>query len=219
MPKVAIIIDDLGYARKMASHFIRLDLPLSFSIFPLAPNTKAIVEEANKMGRELMLHLPMEPINYPSLNPGPGVLLTRMDEKEIRRNLDNFLKRIPGVRGVNNHMGSKFTARRDKMAIVLSEIKKRNLFYIDSRTSRETVAFELAKEMGVPVASRNVFLDNDLSPTAITFQMQRLLGMARHSGAAIGIGHPNLATLKLLKNYLPKLKTEVEVVPVSELVN
>ena len=105
------------------------------------------------------------------------------------------------------------------MAIVLSELKKRNLFYIDSRTSRETVAFELAKEMGVPVASRNVFLDNDLSPTAITFQMQRLLGMARHSGAAIGIGHPNLATLKLLKNYLPKLKTEVEVVPVSELVN
>ena len=105
------------------------------------------------------------------------------------------------------------------MAIVLSEIKKRNLFYIDSRTTSKTVAFELAKKMGVPVASRSVFLDNDLSPKATRFQMERLLGIARHTGRAIGIGHPNRATLKLLKDYLPKLKKEVNVVPVSDQVS
>ena len=104
------------------------------------------------------------------------------------------------------------------MAVVMSELKNRNLFYIDSRTTAETVAAELAEEMGVPTASRSVFLDNDLSSTAIRFQMERLLGIARHSGAAIGIGHPNLETLSILKEYREKLKSRVELVPVSELI-
>ena len=219
LPKIAIILDDLGYDCEMDISFIQLDLPLSFSVLPLAPHTKFIAMEANKKRCELMLHLPMEPKNFPHLNPGPGALLTCMGETEIRRVIDNHLRQILGIRGVNNHMGSYFTERRDKMGIVLSEIKKRNLFYIDSRTTSRTVAFDMAKKMGVPAASRSVFLDNDLSPKAIRFQMERLLGIARHSGKAIGIGHPHKETLNIIKEYLNRLKTDVEVVPVSRLVN
>ena len=219
LPKIAIIIDDLGYDRHMAISFLKLDLPLCFSMLPLAPYTKDIGHEANKRGRDLILHLPMEPNNFPSHNPGPGALMTDMDEEEIRWTLDGHLRRIPGVRGVNNHMGSYFTARQDKMDVVLRELKERGLFYVDSRTTTQTIGFDLAKKMGLPVAKRNVFLDNDLSPNAIRFQMERLLGIARYAGRAIGIGHPHEETLRILRHYLPKLKTDFKVVPVSKLVS
>ena len=215
---VAIIIDDLGYDRDMAISFFQLDLPLTFSVLPMAPHTETIVQEANRRGRELMLHLPMEPKNYPSSNPGPGALLTNMDETEIRRTLEAHLSRVAGSRGVNHHMGSYFTERNDKMGIVLRELKKRNLFYIDSRTTKETVALEMAKKMGLPSARRHVFLDNDLSPKRIRFQMERLLGMARRSGAAIGIAHPHKETLQVLKEYQHRLENNVMVIPASELV-
>jgi len=218
LPRIALIIDDMGYAPYIADGFLELDLPLAFSVLPRAPYTQRIAKKARKMGHELILHLPMEPTDYPNVNPGPGALLTKMSKRKIKTTLNRHLDEIPGIRGVNNHMGSLFTAKRDKMAVVMGELKKRNLFYIDSRTTTETVAHELAEMMGVPVASRSVFLDNDLSPNAIRFQMERLFGIARHSGAAIGIGHPNEETLDLLKKYLEKLRTRVTVVPVSELI-
>ncbi len=219
LPRVGLIIDDLGYDRDLAVSFLQFDLPLSFSVLPMAPHTEAIVREAHKRGRELILHLPMEPKDYPNFNPGPGALLTDMDERDIRRTIADHLAQMRGARGVNNHMGSYFTVRKDKMAIVMSELKRRNLFYIDSRTTAQTVAYELAKQMGVPVAKRNVFIDNDLSQKSIKFQMERLLGMARHSGVAIGIAHPHEETLQLLKKYLPRLKKDVKVVPISDLVS
>ena len=218
VPKVGIVIDDMGYDPFIFEDFLKLELPLAFSVLPQAPYTQSIASKAHNAGRELILHLPMEPADYPHINPGPGALLTTMRDGKIRAIIRSDLEEVPGVLGVNNHMGSLFTARRDKMAIVMSELKKRHLFYIDSRTTTETVAPELAEQMGVPVASRSVFLDNDLSSTAIRFQMERLLGIARHSGAAIGIGHPNKETLSLLKEYREKLKTRVKLVPVSELI-
>ena len=218
LPKIALIIDDLGYDSHMAMSFFQLDLPLTFSVLPIAPHTEAIVKEANRRSRELMLHLPMEPKNYPSFNPGPGALLVDMDEIEIRRMLDAHLRRVAGSRGVNHHMGSYFTEKNEKMGIVLRELKKRNLFYIDSRTTKETVALEMANKMGVPAARRHVFLDNELSPKRIRFQMERLLGMARRSGAAIGIAHPHKETLQVLKDYQHRLENGVKVVPASELV-
>ena len=218
LPKIALIIDDLGYDVDMAISFFQLEMPLTFSVLPIAPHTETIVQEAKRRGRELMLHLPMEPKNYPSLNPGPGALLTEMDETEIRRTLEAHLSRIEGSRGVNHHMGSRFTERNDKMGIVLRELKKRNLFYIDSRTTKETVALEMAKKMGLPSGRRHVFLDNELSPKRIRFQVERLLGMARRSGSAIGIAHPHRETLEALKEYQHRLEKGVKVVPASELV-
>jgi polysaccharide deacetylase 2 family uncharacterized protein YibQ len=219
LPKIAIIIDDLGYDRHIATSFIQYDLPLSLSVLPKAPYTDYIVNEANKRGRELILHLPMEPKDYPQLNPGPGALLLGMNDGAARKTINDHLNRISGIRGVNNHMGSSYTEIPEKMAVVLTEIKKRNLFYIDSITTNKTVAFKLAKKMGIPAASRNIFLDNDLSPDAIMLQVKRLLSLARHSGAAIGIGHPHRETLDVLMRLLHELKTEVVVVPVSDLVS
>lgn len=218
LPKIALIIDDLGYDVEMAISFFELDLPLSFSVLPLAPYTETIAREANRRGRDVMLHLPMEPKNYPSLNPGPGALLTNMDEREIERILKAHLHLVKGSQGVNHHMGSSFTERKDKMDVVLRELKKRNLFYIDSRTTSDTVALRMAKRMGVPAARRHVFLDNEISTKSIRSQMERLLGMARHSGAAIGIGHPHKETLQVLKEYERRLNGNVKVVHVSELV-
>jgi polysaccharide deacetylase 2 family uncharacterized protein YibQ len=219
LPKIAIIIDDMGYDRKLAESFMDYDLPLCLSFLPLAPFTESVINEANKRGREVLLHLPMEPKGYPRLNPGPGALLLDMDSEEIEQRIEDFITKVPGIKGVNNHMGSSFTERYDKMEIVLRELKKRNLFYIDSRTTNRTVAFNLAKKMGVPTAKKNVFLDNDLSEKAIKLQMERLLGIARYSGSAIGIGHPHKQTLRILYDYLDQLKTEYDVVPVSELVS
>lgn len=219
LPKIAIIIDDMGYNKNLAYSFMDMNLPLCFSVLPLAPYTETIVAEARKRGRELLLHLPMEPKGYPGIDPGPGALLMDMEAEEVKTRVDYLVKKIPGLKGVNHHMGSSYTERLDKMEIILKELKKRNLFYVDSRTTNRTVAFEAARKLGVPVAKKNLFLDHEPSPHAIRLQMERLLGIARYSGTAVGIGHPQKETLGVIYEYLEKLKNDFEVVPVSELVS
>ncbi len=217
-PKVSIIIDDLGYNPDLAISFIELNLALSLAILPSAPFTDAIVREANKKGREIILHQPMEPKDYPWVNPGPGALLLSMNEGEIRQVLDKNLRQITGAKGMNNHMGSSFTENREKMTLVLQELKRRGLFYVDSRTTKSTVGLEQAIKIGLPAGERAVFLDNNPDAKAICVQVERLLGIARRSGAAIGIGHPHYQTVEILKQYQNRLKNDVDVVPVSELI-
>ena len=218
-PRVGIIIDDLGYDSSLANAFIRLDLPLTFSVLPFTPNTGLIAQKARKEGREIMLHLPMEPISYPDVNPGDGVLMVSMDKEMILEILNRDLTQVPFIAGVNNHMGSRFTESEKKMMIVLTELKRRGLYFIDSRTSGGSVAFEVAKRMALRTASRDIFLDNDLSENGLKIQMERLLSLARYKGWAIGIGHPHKETLKLLKRYQSTLKNNAQVVPVSNLVS
>ncbi len=217
-PRVALIIDDLGYDPQLAVAFMELDIPVSLSVLPSAPFTRRIVREAREHGSELMLHLPMEPKNYPAVNPGPGTLFVSMDDQELLRKLAEDLKQIPGAVGVNNHMGSLFTENHDKMVVVLRALRRSNLFFIDSRTTADSVGYDLARSMDIPTAKRTVFLDNDLDAAAMEFQVRRLLNMARHRGWAIGIGHPHKATVGVLKNYLEKMNDGIEIVPVSELV-
>ena len=218
-PKIGIIIDDLGYDISLANALLELDLALTFSVLPFTPNTRLIARKAWNDGRETMLHLPMEPMNYPAINPGDGVLLISMDREMILDTLTRDLSQIPFVAGVNNHMGSRFTKSEEKMVIVLAELKKKGLYYIDSRTSSDTVAFDVAKKMALRTASRDIFLDNHLSENALKIQLERLLSVARHKGSAIGIGHPHKKTFDLLKNFQTTLTNEVEVVPASNLVN
>ena len=218
-PKIGIIIDDLGYDISLANALLELDLALTFSVLPFTPNTRSIARKAWNDGRETMLHLPMEPMNYPAINPGDGVLLISMDREMILDTLNRDLSQIPFVAGVNNHMGSRFTKNRKKMVTVLAELKKKGLYYIDSRTSSDTVAFDVAKKMALRTASRDIFLDNHLSENALKIQMERLLSVARHKGSAIGIGHPHKKTFDLLRNFQTTLTNEVEVVPASNLVN
>jgi polysaccharide deacetylase 2 family uncharacterized protein YibQ len=218
LPRIAIIIDDIGNDPELAQAFIQLGLPVTLSLLPLGAYTGAIVGTAKERGCEYMLHLPMEPKGYPQLDPGPGSLFRKMEDDQITQILNDDLKRVPGARGVNNHMGSEFTEDQSKMSLLLREIKKRTLFYVDSRTTSQTVAYSVAKSIGVPVASRTVFLDNELSTRAMEFQLGRLQAVARESGAAIGICHPHWETLLFLKKYSHELKTEAKIVPVSQIV-
>jgi len=215
--RIALIIDDLGYDPGLARGFMDLEIPVGLSVLPCAPFTRRIAAEARKRGCVLMVHLPMEPKRYPAVNPGPGTLYTSMDAEQILHQLSEDLDQVPGARGVNNHMGSLFTEDRDKMTVVLRALKRRHLFFVDSRTTPESVGYDLARKMGIPTARRTVFLDNDLHPEAIESQVRRLLNMARHKGWAIGIGHPHQETLMLLKKSLPALRDGVDIVPVLEL--
>jgi polysaccharide deacetylase 2 family uncharacterized protein YibQ len=218
-PKIGIIIDDLGYDSSLAQAFIEFDLPLTFSVLPFAPSTRIIALKAREEGRETMLHLPMEPINYPAISPGNGVLLVSMDKEDLLEMLNRDLSQIPFIAGVNNHMGSRFTENGEKMTLVLAELKARGLYFIDSRTTASSVAFNVARKIALKTAGRDIFLDNDLSDNALKIQMERLLSLARHKGWAIGIGHPHKKTLKLLKRFQWTLNNEAEVVPISKLVN
>jgi len=195
-----------------------LDLPLTLAILPGAPFTDIMVREATKKGRDVLLHQPMEPKDYPCVKPGPGAILLSMNEAEIIEILDRNLRQVSGARGVNNHMGSSFTESREKMSMVLYELKRRGLFFIDSRTAKGTVGFEQAKKIGLPAGQRTVFLDNDPTSEAICNQIEYLVRAARECGAAIGIGHPYRETIDILTKNQNRLSREVDFVPVSDLV-
>lgn len=218
-PKISIIIDDLGYTKVIANELINLNMPLTLSILPFTPYTKFIAENAHKKNKETMLHLPMEPISYPLINPGDGVLLESMDEKATIKVLEDDINQIPFISGVNNHMGSKLTKNEKKMEIVMRELKKRNLYFIDSRTSSGTVAYRIAKNLDLNTARRDVFLDHNLEERFLKSQIEKLLALAKHRGQAIGIAHPHNKTLDLLRAYKQKLHDDVRLVPVSKLLN
>jgi hypothetical protein len=218
-PELAIIIDDLGYDLGLGLSLVDLDESLSLSVLPYAPFTGRIVRAANERGRELMLHLPMEPRDYPTVHPGPGALLVGMEDRDLRGMVSRNLMQIHGAVGVNNHMGSYFTEHREKMGSVLDEIRKRGLFYVDSRTSNATVGYDLGKGMGMAVGKRSVFLDNELDTKAIRLQIERAVSMARQSGSAIGIAHPHAQTVEALKDILPKIRSEVRLVRASQAVD
>ena len=219
LPRIAFIIDDIGYDVSIASSFMKLEIPVCLSVLPNAPHSREIAAKTVAEGVELMLHLPMEPKGYPDVNPGKGALMTSMDRDTIHSIVKKYILKFPGLKGVNHHMGSLFSEDYKKMQYVIDEIKRYNLYYIDSRTTNRTVAFKVAKASGVPAAEKSWFIDNDLSEEALKYQMDRLLGVARYSGSAIGIGHPHRETINILKKYTRQLKKKYKVVPVSELVN
>jgi polysaccharide deacetylase 2 family uncharacterized protein YibQ len=218
LPRVAIIIDDVGFDVDLARSFLELNSPLSLSVLPTAPYAQAIAREAMGKGVEVLLHLPMEPKESTGESPGSGVLLEKMGEEEFVETLNGHLSRIPGIKGVNNHMGSLLTEREDKMAMIFRELKKRHLFYVDSRTTPQTVASRVAAEMKVPVASRSVFLDHELSQEAMKIQWDRLLAMARQYGHAVVIAHPHRETLVFLREHLRDLRSEARLVRVADIV-
>ena len=219
LPRVAIIIDDIGYDEFLARSFMKLEIPVCLSVLPDAPYSKEIAAKTVENGRELLLHLPMEPKGYPEINPGNGALMIDMDRSAIQTIVRDDIMKFPGLKGVNHHMGSLFSEDYLKMKYVLDEIKKHNLYYVDSRTTNRTVAYKVAKALGVPSAEKSLFIDNDLSEKALKYQMNRLLGIARYKGSAIGIGHPHPETLHILEEYTGQLKKSYTVVPVSELVH
>ena len=217
-PKVAFIIDDLGYETEIAKKVMELDFPITLSILPFLKYSEYIAEEGKKNNQEIMLHLPME-ANNSSADPGPGAIKSYMSEEEIRQAVRGSIFNFPYVIGVNNHMGSKITEDREIMKIILEEIRRYNLFFIDSITSRNSIAYQVAQEMGVKTAVRTVFLDNESDMEYIKGQMLEVQEIALRDGEAIAIGHSRINTFYVLKRMIPELiKAGIEIVPVSELV-
>ncbi|HYA92560.1 MAG TPA: divergent polysaccharide deacetylase family protein [Thermodesulfobacteriota bacterium] len=215
-PKIAIVIDDLGGENKISQELLRWDLPITFSILPFAPFSQTLAREAHRKGREVILHLPMEPHGYPQVRPGEGVLLEEMDEASFLRQLSKDIEAVPYIKGVSNHMGSRLMEDPEKMKIVFSELKRRGLFFLDSRTTPQTIGLQVAQSVGLKAMERNIFIDNSLAEEDIKRQLEQLIQFSISKGKAIGIGHPHSSTVKFLKEIIPKMKERgIEVVPLS----
>lgn len=204
MKAVAIIIDDVGHSHPAAKPFIEMDHPVALSILPGRPFSDDLASEAAQRGKTLLLHLPMEPMGYPGVDPGPGAILLSHTAKEIREVLDQDIASMPKIAGINNHMGSRATTDPRVMETVLQLVAEKGLFFIDSRTTPETIALRVARELGIPSARRDVFLDNDPTPAAIDARTDELLDLAEKKGWAIGIGHANRETAEALERLAVK---------------
>ncbi|MFH2066333.1 MAG: divergent polysaccharide deacetylase family protein [Pseudomonadota bacterium] len=218
LPRVAIIIDDFGYDSIIARKFSELGIEITYSILPFSPQREKIAKIAREKKYEIMLHLPLEPFEYPRVDPGPGVLLASMSPDALIDQLKKDLDSVPYIMGVNNHMGSRMTTISTKMYQIFSILKKRDLFFIDSRTSRDSLCKPSARLLKIPFGERDVFLDHSADPDAIRKQIRRLVILAQRQGEAIGIGHPHTTTYRVLKEELPEIKAKVQFVKASSIV-
>ena len=216
-PKVAIIIDDLGYQQEIAERILNLKFPITISVLPFLSDSQLVAKMAKEKGMTVLLHLPMEPHNS-NVNPGKGAIFSTMNEEEIRNKMLANLLEFPEADGVNNHMGSKITENIEIMMIVLDEIKRRDIFFIDSMTSPDSVGYKLSKELGIKTAFRSVFLDNEQDVDYIRNQVSLLKEFAIRNGSAIAIGHPYCNTIDVLNELDITLEAEgVEIVKLEEL--
>ena len=219
--RVALVIDDVGESYRIFKEIEALEVPITYAILPFQTYSVKIADEINaKDCGEIILHLPLEPWNSYNHSINPGTLLTSMNREELRENLERNISAVPHLAGVSNHMGSKFTEDREKMGLLLETLKDRNLYFLDSRTSKKTVGYALAKEMLLKTARRDLFLDSTHDQQFVEMQLQKILPLVqRRGGKLIVIGHPHQYTINALKQYLPSLKQQgVAIVPLSELV-
>jgi hypothetical protein len=216
--QIAIVIDDLGNDREALERIARWPFAVAGAVLPGLPDSADAARRLAASGKEVLLHLPMEPDGYPRIRPGPGVVLRSDSDEEIARTVAEDLDSVPGAIGVNNHMGSAATADPRVMRAVVRVLSARRLFLLDSRTTETTVARRIADEASLPAVSRRVFLDTVESPDAIERAFRDLLRTARKDGPALAIGHPHPATLAFLERELPRLAEQhVLLVTVSSL--
>ncbi len=217
-PMIAIVIDDLGLDRRNADRVVQLPGPLTLSFMTYADDLAAQTRAAHAAGHELLVHVPMQPLDQ-DLNAGFNVLRPDLAPDELRRRIEWALSRFDGYVGINNHMGSRFTADAGGMAVLFAELHRRGLLFLDSRTTPSTVGDAMAARYDVPFASRNVFLDNEASAEAVWAQLTRVEADARRTGFAIAIGHPHDGTIAALAQWLPTLSERgFALVPISRIV-
>lgn len=217
-PCIALIIDDIGYSIPRTRQFLELGVPITFSILPRLPNTINLSIEIKNTGHEIMLHQPMEPYNS-TLDPGPGALYAGDGEERIMRVIEENISEIPFAAGINNHMGSKFTALPDKMYQALRIVKEKNMFFVDSLTSNHSKGFATARSLNMAAAHRNIFLDNVVEESAILYQLLKLAKIAHEHGSAVGIGHPFPDTASAIKTFCSRpISSSVALVHISEVI-
>ena len=204
--RIAIVIDDFGYQdQNLILSFCELPQPITFSIFPGEKHTAWIAQQAIEKNHGVMVHLPMEPIDYPARDPGPNAIFLDYAPEKIAELTQNALASVPHAKGMNNHMGSRVTQNFEAMKAVLRVVKRWNFFFIDSVTSPQSVAYAIARDMGIPSDRNAMFLDIVEDEEAVVKRLYRLAARARHEGTAIGIGHAKPHTLHALQRMLPEL--------------
>jgi polysaccharide deacetylase 2 family uncharacterized protein YibQ len=214
---VAVIIDDMGVDRRRSARVAELPGPLTLSYMTYAPHAAEQAAAAHAHGHELMMHMPMQPLA--ALDAGPDVLSEQLPAAELRRRVEADLDRFPGFVGINNHMGSRFTAYAPGMKIVMQELHRRGLLFIDSMTTPKSVGMAEAREAGVPTARRNIFLDDVEDQASVARQLAKAEEQARSAGSVIVIGHPHDGTIAALAAWLPTLeKKGITLVPVTAVV-
>ncbi|MGB9067010.1 MAG: divergent polysaccharide deacetylase family protein [Candidatus Acidiferrales bacterium] len=223
-PRLAIIIDDMGHDRAPADELLALPIPLTISILPHLPLSAEVAEEAFRRGDQVLLHLPMEPEAGSAGGPDgvtqePIELRVGMSPGEVNATLAGMLETVPHAAGVNNHEGSRATADDLLMQALMPDLRARNLFFIDSRTTAATVAYSTAEKDGVPAASRKVFLDDTPTQEAVLAQLELAAKDAYREGSAIAIGHPHRVTIAVLAQEAPALQSRgIRLVFASDLV-
>ena len=218
--RIAIIIDDLGADLNAAEALSRMPEHVTFSILPKQRYTRETAALAQARGIEIMVHLPLEPEAREGLSIGPKTILTSMSFHEVEALFNEDVDDVPHAVGINNHMGSKVTPDRAMMMEILTLTKMRGLFFIDSRTTPETQAYSVARELGVPANFRSVFLDDKADVDYTEHQLDVLLKRMLQQGTAIAIGHPYPTTIEALRRKLPEIELRgVKIVFASHLVS
>lgn len=214
-PRIVIVIDDMGLDRARSARAVALPAGVTTSWLPYAHDLEEQTQAARRAGHQLIVHVPMQPMG--KADPGPDALTTDLSDEEITRRLTRDLAAFDGYVGINNHMGSRFTADPHRLEVVLRILAQRGLMFLDSRTTADSKAGMLAAGLKLPLVSRDVFLDDDQSPAAVAAMLERTQEVARRHGIAIAIGHPHDVTLSALEHWLPTLRAKGFVlVPLSD---
>ena len=187
-PRIAIIIDDLGYSRQYGQAIVDLPAAVTCAVIPFSPHGQRLARRASQAGKEVIVHMPMAARHHENLDRGG--LTTGLSEEELLHRVRQALSQFPQARGLNNHMGSQLTEQNQAMGWLMNELKAHQLFFVDSRTSGRSVALSQARRAGLANAGRDIFLDNDRSLVKINNQFNKLIKLARQRGHAIAIGHP-----------------------------
>lgn len=220
LPRLALVIDDLGYASpELVRRLCAQPIPFSAAVLPFQEYTQMSARIVHEAGKEVLLHLPMEPIGYPGSgkDPGQGAVLFAQTESETRSRVRKALLAVPWRKGVNNHMGSRITPDRQRMAWVLQEIKQAGCFFVDSRTEKDSVAYDVAESLHIPSIQRKVFLDDNKAFEEIAKQWERALGIAHKDGQVLIIGHIYPETVEALEKLVPRSQGQIAFVRASEL--
>jgi polysaccharide deacetylase 2 family uncharacterized protein YibQ len=215
----AIVIDDMGRDLDAAHKLLALDYPLTFSVLPHLQYSQMTAQDVHRRGREVMLHLPMEPEPQAHASPGEGAILVGMNEAEVRRVILRDLASVPYVAGVNNHMGSRATQDAALMADVMRTLGDQRLYFIDSRTTAASKAWAAAQRQNLPAFYRSVFLDDTATVSYTLGQLRTLRHKVEQEGVALAIGHPHATTIAALAEFLPELESaDIELVAPSQIV-
>ena len=217
-PSISIIIDDMGYRLYSGSRAINLPGSLTYSFLPHAPHASSLLESAHQKNKEIMLHIPMEAESGKKL--GPGGLTECMNQQTFNKVLASNLEAVPYAIGFNNHMGSLLTKSQMWMTRLMREMASgKKMFFVDSRTTSDSVALTVARAEGLQGITRDIFIDHEESDEFIHKQLRKLIRRAKRKGTALAIAHPKKLTLSILEEWLPTLEQQgVKLVPVSTLI-